>query len=63
MGELPNGLTLDDPCIIESYTEIKIKLHFTTSLWCLKRFYETKKCENKNLTEFFLFVQGWDEKG
>ena len=28
MGELPNGLTLDDPCIIESYTEIKIKLDF-----------------------------------
>ena len=54
-------LTLIDPCISESYIEIKIKFkfYFHTSLWCLKRFYEvlqglhktfrgtTMKCENK----------------
>ena len=57
-------LTLKDPFISESCTEIKImlNLYFHTSLWCLKRFYEglkglhktfwgtTKKSENKNLT-------------
>ena len=32
-------LTLNVPCISESYNEIKIKLnfYFHTSLWCLKR--------------------------
>ena len=32
--------------------KIKVNFYFHTSLWCLKRFYEssTKKCENKNLT-------------
>ena len=34
--------------------KINLNFHFHTSLWCLKRFYETfsdiaKKCENKNL--------------
>ena len=66
-------LTLKDPFISESF-EIKIELnfYFHTSLWCHKRFYEglkglhktfwgtTKKCENKNLTYFFLFVRDWD---
>ena len=41
--------------------KIKLNFYFRTSLWCLKRFYEglhktfwgtTKKCENKNLTQF-----------
>ena len=61
-------LTLPSSCISESCIKIKIKLNFYyhTSLWCLKRFYEgllglhktfwgtSKKCENKNLSYFFL---------
>ena len=49
-------LTLKDPYISESSTEIKIKLnvYFHTSLWCLgliKPFEAPQKCENKNLTD------------
>ena len=38
-------LILNVPCISESCIEIKIKLnfYFYTSLWCLKRFYESLK--------------------
>ena len=48
--------------------KIELNFYFHTSLWYLKRFYEglkglhktfwgtTKKCENKNLTYFFLFI-------
>ena len=70
-------LTLNVPCITESWIEIKTELnfYFHTSFWCLKRFYEglkglhktfwgiTKKCENKNLTSFFLFLRDWGGKG
>ena len=70
-------LTLNVPRISKSCIEIKIKLnfYFHTSLCCLKRFYEgikglhknfwgtAMKCENKNLTQFFLFVRDWDRKG
>ena len=36
------NITLNVPCISESYIEVKIKLNFNfrTSLWCLKRFYD-----------------------
>ena len=65
-------ITLPVTCISESCIEIKIKLnlYFYTSLWCLKRFCEgfkglhktfwgtTKKCENKDLTQFFMFGTG-----
>ena len=46
--------------ISEGFIEIKINLifYFHTSLWCLERFYE-----NKNLSQFFLFVREWDVKG
>ena len=35
-------LTLPAPCILESFSKIKINLnfYFHTSLWCFKRFYE-----------------------
>ena len=66
-------LTLPVLRISESCIEIKIKLnfYFHTSLWCLKRFYETfmkpfeapQRCENKNLNQFFLFARDWDGKG
>ena len=70
-------LSLPVPCISESFTEIEIKLnfYFYTSLWCLKRFYEdfqglhetfwgtTKKCENKNFTDFFSLRPGLGQKG
>ena len=48
--------------------KINLNFYFHTSLWCLKRFYEglkglhkiflgtTKKCENKNLSEYYFNV-------
>ena len=70
-------LTLPTLCISESYIKTKINLnfYFHTSLWCLKRFHEgledfhktfwgtTMKCENKNLSQFSLFVRDRDGKG
>ena len=40
---LVKSLTLKDPIISESCIEIKIEwnVYFHTSLWCLKRFYES----------------------
>ena len=56
-------LTLPALCISENFFKIEINLnfYFHTSLWSLKRFYEglhktfrgtTKKCENKDLSQF-----------
>ena len=69
-------LTLPVSRISESCIKIKINLnfYFHTSLWYLKEFYEglkglrktfrgtAKKCENKNLNYFFLFVRDWGGK-
>ena len=69
-------LTLTALCISENYFKIEINLNFCfrTSLWSLKRFYEglqglhktfwgtTKMCENKNLSQFFLFLRYRDGK-
>ena len=65
-----NLLTLCPPRISENSINIKINLdYFLTSLWRLKRFYEglqsfhktfwgtAKKCENKYLSLFSLFVR------
>ena len=65
-----NLLTLCSPRISENSINIKINLdYFLTSLWRLKRFYEglqsfhktfwgtSKKCENKYLSLFSLFVR------
>ena len=50
-------LNLPVPCNSESSTEIKIKtLKGIHKTFCGT----TKKCENKNLTYFFLFVRDWD---
>ena len=72
-------LTLLVLCIWEIYIKIiKLNFYFCNSLWCRKGFYEglkglkglhktfwgtTKKCENKNLNLFLLFVRDWDRKG
>ena len=69
----PNNGVLTLPVPIPD-EEKKLKFLFSHFLWCLRRFYEglkgfhktfwgiTKKCENKNLTSFFLFVRDWDGK-
>ena len=51
-------LTLPVLCISENCIKIKINLsfYFRKSLWCLRTFGGiTNKCENKNLSSFFLF--------
>ena len=52
--------------------KIKLDIYLHTSLWCLKRFYEglqglhktfwgtRKKCENKNISEFFFNTTFWN---
>ena len=59
-------LTLPTPWISESCIKMKINLnfYFHTSSWCLKGLHKTfwgttKKCENKNLREFFPFVRNF----
>ena len=54
---------------LQQREKIKSNVYFHTSLWCLKRFYEslkglhktfcdtTKKCENKNLIKFFIPIK------
>ena len=56
---------LSRPVYSESCIKIKINLNFCfhTSLWGLKSFWgTTKKCENKNLSDFF-FVRDRIGKG
>ena len=50
-------LALSVPGISESCIKIKIKFLFSHFFWGT-----TKKCENKILTYFFLFVRNWDGK-
>ena len=47
------NLTLNVPCISESCIEIKNELnfYFSTSLWCLKRFYEDLKGLHKTFVK------------
>ena len=57
-------LTLNVPIPDKVKFKIKLNFYFDTSLWCLKRLHEgleglhkpfwgtTKKCQNKNLTQF-----------
>ena len=55
-------LTLPVLCIQKIYIKIKINLRHLKSLH--ETFWgTTKKCENKNLSSFFLFVRDWDGKG
>ena len=52
-------LTFPVPCISENCIKIKVKCFFRLH----KTFWgSTKKCGNKNLTQFFLFVWDWDGK-
>ena len=53
-------LTLNVPCISESYNETKIKLnfYFHTSLWCLER-----SVKKKNFNVIFSLCPGLGQEG